>query len=147
MPSSIERLGIDLDEDGVVNLMTSVEDAVASAANYLHSVGWDDALPISWACRVPSAAAPFFATGEPVLTTTLQNLLDAGIQLKAPLDVPPSLKVLLADFPLEKQRHYRVGTVNFAALLDYNRSFFYAQSVADLAACITARQVLPPDLI
>ena len=42
---------------------------------------------------------------------------------------------------------YRVGTANFAALLDYNRSFFYAQTVSDLADSILAGDVLPPEAL
>ncbi|MNU06219.1 murein hydrolase B [compost metagenome] len=34
---------------------------------------------------------------------------------------------------------YRVGTPNFFALTKYNRSYFYATSVADLATEIEAR--------
>ncbi|MOA66403.1 murein hydrolase B [compost metagenome] len=34
---------------------------------------------------------------------------------------------------------YRVGTPNFFALTKYNRSYFYATSVADLAGEIEAR--------
>ena len=34
---------------------------------------------------------------------------------------------------------YRVGTPNFFALTHYNRSYFYATAVADLAAEIEAR--------
>ncbi|WP_313389601.1 lytic murein transglycosylase, partial [Achromobacter aegrifaciens] len=34
---------------------------------------------------------------------------------------------------------YRVGTPNFFALTKYNRSYFYATSVADLASEIEAR--------
>ena len=29
------------------------------------------------------------------------------------------------------RRHYRVGTVNFSAILHYNRSYFYAAAVTD----------------
>ncbi len=147
MPSNIEKLGVDLDGDGVVNLSQSPADAIGSAANYLATVGWTPNLPVSWPCDVPTAAARIFDTGEPRLTTTLQNLLDAGVEMPAPLPYPPSLKVLLVSLPAGDQTIYRVGTPNFATLLDYNRSFFYAQSVADLASSILAGEVLELDLL
>ncbi len=145
MPSNIEKLGVDLDGDGVVNLTQSAADAIASAAHYLQSVGWVRDLPVSWPCRVNSEIIRWFDTGETRLTTSLQNLLDAGIELPAPLRVSPKTPVLLVSLPAGKTTLYRVGTANFAALLDYNRSYFYAQTVSDLADSILAGEVLPPD--
>lgn len=40
LPSSYERFGVDFDGDGHVDLVDSVEDALASTANYLASHGW-----------------------------------------------------------------------------------------------------------
>ncbi len=45
------------------------------------------------------------------------------------------------DLPEESAgtAEYRTGTVNFFALTQYNHSYFYATSVADLAAALQAR--------
>ena len=40
LPSSYERFGVDFDRDGRVDLVSSVEDALASTANYLAGHGW-----------------------------------------------------------------------------------------------------------
>ena len=40
LPSSYERFGVDFDEDGRVDLIGSVEDALASTASYLAGHGW-----------------------------------------------------------------------------------------------------------
>jgi lytic murein transglycosylase len=40
LPSSYEKFGIDFDEDGRIDLVSSVEDALASTANYLAGHGW-----------------------------------------------------------------------------------------------------------
>ena len=40
LPSSYERFGIDFDGDGRIDLVDSVEDALASTANYLAGHGW-----------------------------------------------------------------------------------------------------------
>jgi membrane-bound lytic murein transglycosylase B len=40
LPSSYERFGVDFDGDGRVDLVRSVEDALASTANYLAGHGW-----------------------------------------------------------------------------------------------------------
>lgn len=147
MPSNIEKLGVDLDGDGVVNLSESADDAIGSAAHYLREVGWVRGLPVSWPCRVTPEIVRWFDTGEARLTTSLQNLLDAGIELPAPLPVSPKTPVLLVSLPAGKTTVYRVGTANFAALLDYNRSFFYAQTVSDLADSILSGEVLPPEAL
>ncbi len=40
LPSSYERFGVDFDDDGKVNLIGSVDDALASTASYLAGNGW-----------------------------------------------------------------------------------------------------------
>ena len=45
MPSTYLEYGVDYDNDGCVDLWNSLPDALASAANYLSSIGWDDKLP------------------------------------------------------------------------------------------------------
>ena len=63
----------------------------------------------------------------------------AGVapDLPLPLDTP----VLVIDLPYldaggETRRLYRVGTVNFTAILQYNRSYFYATAVVELAEAL-----------
>ena len=41
MPTTFEAYAIDADQNGTRNIMTSMPDAFASAANYLHKMGWD----------------------------------------------------------------------------------------------------------
>ena len=40
MPSTIENYAIDYDKNGKIELKQSLDDAVASAANYLNKIGW-----------------------------------------------------------------------------------------------------------
>jgi len=51
-------------------------------------------------------------------------------------------QVLVIDLPYlnsgETERLYRVGTVNFSALLHYNCSYFHASAVVELARAIAA---------
>lgn len=106
-------------------------------------MGWDNRLPVTWPCRVSEAAARELDTGEARLTTTLQNALDAGVEPQGYVPFSPATPVLLVSLPTPskedpKAKVYLLGSVNFAALLDYNRSFFYAQSVTELAAALTA---------
>jgi membrane-bound lytic murein transglycosylase B len=54
--------------------------------------------------------------------------------------------VIVIDLPLvdsdgQPGRAYRVGTVNFSAILHYNRSYFYAAAVTEYAAALRERMV------
>lgn len=53
MPSSFEKYAVDAEGDGVANIWTSVPDALASIANYLHLNGWDKALPWGFEVVLP----------------------------------------------------------------------------------------------
>src|SRR5699024_4236217 len=48
----------------------------------------------------------------------------------------------LVDEP-RKTVEYRTGTPNFFAITHYNRSYFYAASVADLASALAKRRGVP----
>ena len=138
MPSNILNLGIDLDRDGAVDLRRSPTDAIGSVANFLNYHGWDASLPIVWQCEMNMATAKRLGCCAASLTTTLQNALDAGVRVSEPMNCPPDTPVLVIDLPIElplekRDTLWRLGSVNFAALLLYNRSFFYAESVRELA--------------
>ena len=45
MPSTIERYAIDYDNNNKIELKTSLDDALASAANYINSIGWKKGQP------------------------------------------------------------------------------------------------------
>lgn len=142
MPSNILKLGFDLDRDGSVDLRRSPTDAIGSVANFLNHYGWDASLPIVWQCETNMATAKRLGCCSASLTTTLQNALDAGVRVVEPMNCPPSTPVLVVDLPIElplekRDTLWRLGSVNFAALLQYNRSFFYAESVRELALALT----------
>ena len=45
MPSTIERYAIDYDNNNKIELKSSLDDALASAANYINSIGWKKGEP------------------------------------------------------------------------------------------------------
>ncbi|MEN3931156.1 lytic murein transglycosylase [Microvirga sp. W0021] len=53
MPSSFEKYAVDGNGDGIRNIWTSVPDALASTANYLHMHGWDPRLPWGFEVVIP----------------------------------------------------------------------------------------------
>ena len=159
MPGSIKRYAVDGDGDGRIDLMYSVPDAVMSMGHFLREHGWLPGLPVFAPVRLPADASALVDGG---LTPHLEwkDLLAAGADAttgdaaganakaastaeadaaapsrdaawqRAPLGV-----IDLVDQPAGTVQ-YRTATPNFFALTQYNRSYFYAAAVADLAAAI-----------
>jgi membrane-bound lytic murein transglycosylase B len=106
--------------------------------------GWQTGMPIYFPVQekaIPEARV--LADGEPQLKYTVQELIDKGILTASQGDlqaggVAPQSKALIVDLPYpdkegNDQVHYVVGLNNFLTIVQYNRSYFYAQSVAEFA--------------
>ncbi len=147
MPSSIRSFAIDGDGDGHIDLRQTPKDAIASVANFLRKHGWQPGMPIYF--PIPESgidAARALADGEPQLKHTVQELIEKGILTKAQGDlqrggVESQSKALIVDLPYpdkegNDQVRYVVGLNNFLSIVQYNRSYFYAQSVAEFAEAL-----------
>jgi lytic murein transglycosylase len=53
MPSTFQRLAVDLDGDGRRDVVDSVPDAVGSTANFLRKAGWSAGLPWGYEVQIP----------------------------------------------------------------------------------------------
>jgi membrane-bound lytic murein transglycosylase B len=142
MPSSIRARAIDFDGDGRVDIARSPADAIGSVARFLSMHGWERDVPIAF--NAQASAEVFEVLGESIRALyRWQDVQRLGVTIDGSLD--PDTRVLLADLPfvsisgIEGVEH-RIGTVNFSALLHYNRSFFYATSVAEFAQTLRARR-------
>ena len=147
MPSSIRSFAVDGDGDGKIDLKQSPKDAIASVGNFMKKHGWQSGMPISFPVQVTGIpAAKELADGEPQLKHTVQDLIEKGILIKQQGDlqnggVEPSSKALIVDLPYPDkdgvdQAQYFVGLNNFLTIVQYNRSYFYAQSVAEFAEAL-----------
>jgi membrane-bound lytic murein transglycosylase B len=141
MPGSIRRWAVDFDGDGRIDLAASRTDAIGSVANFLAEHGWQRDLPVQFRARADLEIADTLGRG----ITALQAWRDvAALGVTIDGDLDPETRVLLLDLPYrrpsgEEGIEYRVGTVNLQALLHYNRSYFYAVAVADLARAVRLR--------
>jgi membrane-bound lytic murein transglycosylase B len=144
MPSSIRSFAVDGDGDGHIDLRLSAKDAIASVAHFMKMHGWQTGMPIYFAVQekgIPAAKA--LADGEPQLKYTVQDFIERGILTAQQGDlqnggVEPQSKAMIVDLPYpdkdgNDQVHYVVGLNNFLTIVQYNRSYFYAQSVAEFA--------------
>jgi len=137
MPGSIRSYAVDFDGDGRVDLMTSAADAIGSVASFLVAHGWQRNMPILFEATADEAIVDALGRGINA-AVTWSDALAAGVEGDVPL--PLDAQVLVIDLPVlnvgEVARLYRVGTVNFSAVLHYNRSYFYASAVVELSRAI-----------
>lgn len=147
MPSSIRSFAIDGDGDGRIDLRQSPKDAIASVANFMRQHGWQPGMPIYFPVQEGGVGeARALADGEPQLKYTIQDLIGKGILTKDQGDlqaggVELQSKALIVDLPYpdkdgSDQVRYVVGLNNFLTIVQYNRSYFYAQSVAEFAEAL-----------
>jgi membrane-bound lytic murein transglycosylase B len=147
MPSSIRSFAVDGDGDGRIDLRQSSRDAIASVGNFMKKHGWQTGMPIYFLISEGAIIeARAFADGEPQLKYTVQELIEKEILTKDQGDlqaggVEPQSKALIVDLPYPDkdgidQVRYVVGLNNFLTIVQYNRSYFYAQSVAEFAEAL-----------
>ncbi len=140
MPGSILKWGVDFDNDGRVDLRNSVPDAIGSVANFLVVHGWNRndtgpfALPAQvapsrdWEALLGKGLTPHYRPDE---------LLAAGVT--TPIALTPGRLYGLIDLQNGADAtEYWVGSDNFFAITNYNRSYFYAMSVIDLGRAVRA---------
>ena len=142
MPGSIRRFAVDGNNDGKIDLRNSPEDAIASVANFLKAHGWVTGEPIYLNINNNDEVitlAKKLADGEPKAKLKLGDL--AKDQMISKTELPDTTPSLVVDLPSPDgnggtEVKYVVGLRNFIAICDYNRSFFYAQSVAEFAQAL-----------
>lgn len=139
MPGSLRTYGMDGDGDGRIDIVNSPADGIASVANYLQAHGWvRGERPLY---RVEASREIFKATESGGISThtTAGALYAAGVKPLEDIPLREDEPALLVDLPWVKADNTRgvdwyMGTGSFAAILRYNRSYFYAAAVSLLAA-------------
>jgi membrane-bound lytic murein transglycosylase B len=142
MPSSIRKHAVDMDGDGTIDLRNNPHDAIGSVARYLADYGWIKGEAISVPARVNRDVdlAPLLSAGpEPRYTPAQLAALGISPQVAAPEEA----KALLVDLPTaDETPEYRMGLTNFYVITRYNRSYFYAAAVQDLAEAVAAARTV-----
>ncbi len=149
MPGSIRNFAKDGDGDGVIDLRQSRPDAIASVARFLRMHGWQPGMPIYFPITETEqnrTAILRLADGLPDAKHTVQEFIELGVLDSRYGDlqtggVAPQSKALIIDLPFtntlgNNQVRYVVGLENFLSIVQYNRSYFYAQSVAEFAEAL-----------
>jgi membrane-bound lytic murein transglycosylase B len=146
MPGSMRRWAVDYDDDGRIDLAGSPADAIGSVANFLVQHGWQADEPAMLEAIGDEATAE--ALGRGIEARFPWSELQArGVSATVPL--APETLVLLVDLPVVQPdgsvvRDWRVGTRSYAAVLGYNRSYFYATAVLEFAQMLAAARAGTP---
>ena len=137
IPTSFLAYGVDFDNDGRRDIWNSIPDALATAANLLHSNKWRTGKPWGYEVTVPANGARL--QGETKTVAQWQKLgfvRPHGVALGYPED-NAVLKMLGGDdgpgFLMLR---------NFFILKRYNNSDFYALAVALLADRLASKQAM-----
>lgn len=149
MPGSILQFAKDGDGDGLIDLRKSNRDAIFSVANFLKVHGWQAGMPIYFPTinqEQTLSKIMELADGQPIAKLTVKQLIELGILEPKQGDllqggVEADSKALIVDLPSPgkgevPQIEYVVGLANFLSIVNYNRSYFYAQSVAEFAEAL-----------
>ena len=125
MPSTFISFAQDFDKDGKTDLLNNKKDALASGANYLSKLGWDDKL--IWGEKV----LPVLKLG------TLQKLANDKVyknqkywkKFGINLTNQYGSKKLRIIIPDDELSDYYLVTKNFDVILRWNRSNYFALAV------------------
>ena len=135
MPGSIMKYGIDFDGDGKIDLERSPVDAIGSVANYLAMHGWRKGEGLVYPVSIRSGNEGWKSlSGDMSARFSLKKLESSGIY---PRVDTPELSFGLIDLQNgNRPAQYWLGTDNFFAIAQYNRSYYYAMSVVDLGKAV-----------
>ncbi|MBZ8142238.1 lytic murein transglycosylase B [Rubrivivax gelatinosus] len=138
MPSNLNRLALDFDGDGHVDLGGNGVDAVGSVANFLAAHGWQPGLAATHAVAPPvdtAARARLLAPDiEPSFTPA--DFAAAGAELDAAGRAHTGLLALVELQNGAAAPSYVAGTANFRVLTRYNASSYYAMAVLALGDAV-----------
>ena len=142
MPGSIKRFAVSATGSNNIDLSNNMSDAIMSVANFLVEHGWQRGLPVFAPVTLP-ASADKLVDGGLKANLDWPQLKAAGATLAAGAKETAWARAPLGVIDLPEEAAGRVelrtATPNFFAITHYNRSYFYAASVADLAQALEKR--------
>jgi membrane-bound lytic murein transglycosylase B len=129
MPSTFLRHAVDTDQDGRIDIWSSVPDALGSAANYLHNIGWHVNEPVALQVKLPTNFD--YSLAQLSVRKSVAAWSQLGVQV-------PSLWLDLDNTAILLPQGWQGPAFmvfdNFDAVMHWNRSVNYALAVANLAS-------------
>ena len=143
MPSTYNAYAIDYDGDGIIDIWDSFDDAIASAANYLHDLGWKPDEPWGMAVELPWNF-DYTLTGYKV-RKSVADWEKIGIKRvngqNLNIDSKLQANIILPD-GRKSQPYLVLG--NFRRIMIWNRSENYALAIGILSDYITSNEKYHP---
>jgi len=139
MPSTISNYAIDYDKNNKIELKTSLEDSLASAANYINKIGWKKSQPCFYRVKLTSKIKDKFINSS---ARNISNRLkikkwkQKGIINFDGSDLKTNLKaaLIIPDGKPDTPAYLVFG--NYEKILKWNRSLRFGISVCTLANMI-----------
>lgn len=143
MPSTYNVYAVDYDNDGIIDIWDSFDDAVASAANYLSHLGWKKDEP--WGMKISLPWNFDYTQIGYKKVKTLEDWAKIGIRKTdgKKIDLSSDLKASII-LPDGKKGNAYIILSNFKRIMMWNRSENYALAVARLADYIKNSQKYTP---
>jgi lytic murein transglycosylase len=129
-PSNYIKYGVDFDGDGRRDLTNSIPDTLASAANYLKSIGWKRGEPWLQEVRVPDNMP--WQEADLEIQHPRAQWIKWGVQAahgSLPRDNKPAALIL----PMGRLGPAFLAYENFKVFIDWNSSYVYSTTVAYFA--------------
>ena len=139
MPSTIERYAIDYDNNNKIELKSSLDDALASAANYINNIGWKKGEPCFFRVKLTSNIKDKYINSS---ARTISNRLKINKWRKKGVinfdgtDLKTNLKAALILPDAKPGSPAFLVFENYEKILKWNRSLRFGISVCTLANMI-----------
>jgi len=138
MPSTIKSYAIDYDKDGKIDLKKSKKDSVASAANYIHRMGWKQGahcyIEVQLNKKIKDKLINYSARGISN-KLTIKKWKKLGVELPTEIKIKQKTKAALIS-PDGKISPKFLVFDNYEKVLKWNRSLRFGISVCKLTNMI-----------
>jgi lytic murein transglycosylase len=128
IPERYLAFGVDFDGDGRVDLLHSSPDALASAANYIKSLGWKAGQ--SWLQEVRVPASLPWEKADLAIKLPLSQWSAWGVTLAGGKPLPPKGPDASLFLPMGKDGPAFLAYPNFDVYLQWNNSLVYSATAA-----------------
>ena len=134
MPSTYLRYAVDGDGDGHRDIWNSAPDALASIANYLHALGWKD--DRGWGTKVTFPQDFMADEADIKQAKPAADWRARGLTWERGGQIPKNDTPIYAIYVREPGDPTYLVTDNYKAILQWNRSRYFATAVGTLADAI-----------
>ena len=139
MPSTIKSYAIDYDGNNKIELKSSLDDSLASAANYINKIGWKKGQPCFYRVKLTKKIKEKYLNSSArkiSFRLKISEWRKKGVKNFDGTDLKSDLKaaLILPDGKLDTPTYLVFG--NYEKILKWNRSLRFGISVCTLAGMI-----------